>query len=30
LRAGDIEVYLDAGVLAYRPAGELEAGRKLA
>ena len=30
LRAGEIEVYLDAGQLAYRPAGELEAGRKLA
>ncbi len=30
LRGGDIEVYLDAGALAYRPAGELEAGRKLA
>src|SRR5919205_801714 len=30
LRGGDIEVYLDAGQLAYRPAGELEAGRKLA
>jgi ATP-dependent Clp protease ATP-binding subunit ClpC len=30
LRGGEIEVYLDAGVLAYRPAGELEAGRKLA
>ena len=30
LRGGDIEVYLDAGTLAYRPAGELEAGRKLA
>ena len=27
---GFIEVYLDAGALAYRPAGELEAGRKLA
>jgi ATP-dependent Clp protease ATP-binding subunit ClpC len=30
LRGGDIEVYLEAGVLSYRPAGELEAGRKLA
>src|SRR5437763_324362 len=30
LHGGDIEVYLDAGQLAYRPAGELEAGRKLA
>src|SRR5215831_15410790 len=30
LQGGDIEVYLDAGQLAYRPAGELEAGRKLA
>src|ERR671931_492731 len=30
LRGGDIEVYLDAGQLSYRPAGELEAGRKLA
>ena len=30
LRGGEIEVYLDAGQLAYRPAGELEAGRKLA
>jgi ATP-dependent Clp protease ATP-binding subunit ClpC len=30
LRDGEIEVYLDAGQLAYRPAGELEAGRKLA
>jgi ATP-dependent Clp protease ATP-binding subunit ClpC len=30
LRGGEIEVYLDAGALAYRPAGELEAGRKLA
>src|SRR5216684_846544 len=30
LRGGDIEVYLEAGALAYRPAGELEAGRKLA
>jgi ATP-dependent Clp protease ATP-binding subunit ClpC len=30
LHGGDIEVYLDAGTLAYRAAGELEAGRKLA
>src|ERR671930_225334 len=30
LSGGEIEVYLDAGQLAYRPAGELEAGRKLA
>jgi ATP-dependent Clp protease ATP-binding subunit ClpC len=30
LRGGQIEVYLDAGTLAYRPVGELEAGRKLA
>jgi ATP-dependent Clp protease ATP-binding subunit ClpC len=30
LQGGDVEVYLDAGQLAYRPAGELEAGRKLA
>ena len=30
LRGGEIEVYLEAGALAYRPAGELEAGRKLA
>ncbi len=30
LRGGQIEVYLDSGTLAYRPAGELEAGRKLA
>src|SRR6266852_3046803 len=30
LGGGDIEVYLDATQLAYRPAGELEAGRKLA
>src|ERR671937_594938 len=30
LRGGDIEVYLDAGQLAYRPAGELAIGRKLA
>jgi len=25
-----VEVYIDAGALSYRPAGELEAGRKLA
>jgi ATP-dependent Clp protease ATP-binding subunit ClpC len=30
LRGGEIEVYLEAGQLSYRPAGELEAGRKLA
>src|ERR1700740_3055658 len=30
LHGGEIDVYLDAGQLAYRPAGELEAGRKLA
>jgi ATP-dependent Clp protease ATP-binding subunit ClpC len=30
LRGGEIEVYLDAGALAYRPAGQVEAGRKLA
>src|SRR5881409_475997 len=30
LRGGEIEVYLQTGQLAYRPAGELEAGRKLA
>src|SRR5947199_3149554 len=30
LRGGDIDVYLDAGQLSYRPAGELAAGRKLA
>jgi ATP-dependent Clp protease ATP-binding subunit ClpC len=30
LRGGEIEVYMDAGVLAYRPVGLLEAGRKLA
>ena len=30
LTGGDIEVYLEAGKLAYRPAGELEAGRTLA
>jgi ATP-dependent Clp protease ATP-binding subunit ClpC len=30
LRMGDIEVYLNVGALAYRPAGEVEAGRPLA
>jgi ATP-dependent Clp protease ATP-binding subunit ClpC len=30
LRGGEVEVYLEAGQLAYRPAGDLEAGRKLA
>ncbi len=30
LRDGSIEVYLEAGVLAYRPVGEQEAGRRLA
>jgi ATP-dependent Clp protease ATP-binding subunit ClpC len=30
LHAGEIEVYLESGQLAYRPSGELEAGRKLA
>src|SRR5918912_1306600 len=30
LRGGEIEVYLDNGQLAYRPAGELTAGRRLA
>jgi ATP-dependent Clp protease ATP-binding subunit ClpC len=30
LRVGDIEVYLEAGNLAYRPAGELAGGRRLA
>src|SRR6266478_2984393 len=29
LHGGEIEVYLEAGQLAYRPAGELEAGRRL-
>jgi ATP-dependent Clp protease ATP-binding subunit ClpC len=29
LRDGEIEVYLEAGQLAYRPAGELTAGRRL-
>jgi len=27
---GDIEVYLEGGVLAYRPVGQAEAGRRLA
>ncbi len=30
LQGGEIEVYLDAGVLAYRPAGLVAAGRRLA
>jgi ATP-dependent Clp protease ATP-binding subunit ClpC len=30
LRGGEIDVYLDAGQLSYRPTGELTAGRKLA
>jgi ATP-dependent Clp protease ATP-binding subunit ClpC len=30
LKVGDIEVYLDGGTLAYRPAGEVLAGRRLA
>ena len=30
LRGNDVEVYLDAGQLSYRPTGELTAGRKLA
>ena len=29
LGGGEVEVYFDAGQLSYRPAGELEAGRKL-
>jgi ATP-dependent Clp protease ATP-binding subunit ClpC len=29
LRGGDVEVYMEAGQLAYRPAGELAAGRRL-
>ena len=29
LKGGDIEVYMDAGQLAYRAAGEVDAGRKL-
>jgi ATP-dependent Clp protease ATP-binding subunit ClpC len=30
LKGGEIEVYLDGGVLAYRPAGQVADGRKLA
>jgi ATP-dependent Clp protease ATP-binding subunit ClpC len=30
LRGGEVDVYLDGGVLTYRPAGELQAGRRLA
>jgi ATP-dependent Clp protease ATP-binding subunit ClpC len=30
LRGGDIDVFMDAGQLSYRPTGELTAGRKLA
>jgi ATP-dependent Clp protease ATP-binding subunit ClpC len=30
LRDGEVEVYLEAGQLAYRPAGELTGGRRLA
>jgi ATP-dependent Clp protease ATP-binding subunit ClpC len=30
LLGGDVDVYLDEGALAYRPAGELQEGRKLA
>ena len=30
LRDGEVEVYLDGGQLAYRPVGELTAGRRLA
>jgi ATP-dependent Clp protease ATP-binding subunit ClpC len=30
LHGGEIDVYLEAGALAYRPSGELAAGRKLA
>ena len=29
LKGGDIEVYLDAGSLAYRPAGQPQEGRRL-
>jgi ATP-dependent Clp protease ATP-binding subunit ClpC len=29
LRGGEVEVYLDAGQLSYRPAGQVEAGRRL-
>ena len=30
LRDGEVEVYLDAGQLSYRPIGELTGGRRLA
>jgi hypothetical protein len=30
LKGGDIQVYLDAGILAYRPVGGTENGRRLA
>jgi ATP-dependent Clp protease ATP-binding subunit ClpC len=30
LRDGEVEVYLEAGQLTYRPVGELTAGRRLA
>jgi ATP-dependent Clp protease ATP-binding subunit ClpC len=30
LKGGLVEVYMDAGALSYRPAGQVEAGRKLA
>jgi ATP-dependent Clp protease ATP-binding subunit ClpC len=30
LREGEVDVYLDSGVLAYRPAGQVQAGRRLA
>ena len=30
LKDGDIEVYLDGGSLAYRPAGQPQEGRRLA
>ena len=30
LTGGQVEVYLDGGVLAYRPAGQTEPGRRLA
>jgi ATP-dependent Clp protease ATP-binding subunit ClpC len=30
LRQGEIEVYLEGGVLAYRPVGHAEAGHRLA
>ena len=29
LRGGEVEVYMDSGVMSYRPVGELEAGRRL-